>query len=308
MDKESVIKWTIIVICISLLAMDFNFYSTFRWLRVEHYSDSIRISGPFSFLGPNEMGIFFTMYTFLLIGITYFVENRKWRYLILFVCTCNFYPILYSYSRSAYMCTLAGILTIGILKDRRFILLLVILIFAYSFILPKSVVERIDMTFLDREATSEEKIQSSAFDIGDTTIEITGRKQLWEKALSYFQKEPLIGIGFDTFRHKEGWITHSQYMKILAEQGIVGAIIFIIFLLTLMTQSFKLFKYSKNKLGQGIGLGFFTATIIHMVGSISGDQSLYYNFMAVFWFFIGIVARFNTDLAGITNQGLRSQG
>lgn len=292
-NKENLVKWIIICICFSMLAMDFNFHGTFRWLKSYHYSHDIRIAGAFSSLGPNEMGIFFSQFTFLLIGISYFLDDKKLRYSIFFVCVCNMYPIIYSYSRATYMSVIAGLLTLGLLKDRRLLLLLFALIISYSAILPNSVVERIDMTFLDKQQTSEERLQSSGFDVGGTTIEVTGRIHLWEKATAYFKRHPFLGIGFDTFRHKEGWITHSLYMKILAEQGLLGVIIFLLFTMTILRQSYNLFKYSKSKLGQGIGLGFLTCVITHLVGSVSGDQSLYYNLMAIYWLFLGIVASFN---------------
>jgi O-antigen ligase len=88
-------------------------------------------------------------------------------------------------------------------------------------------------------------------------------------------------------------ITHSMYLKILAEQGLVGMTIFLIFIITILLQSYKLFRQSRSKLGQGIGLGFFVCVIVHLAGSISGDQSLYYNLMAIFWLFMGIVASLN---------------
>ncbi|WP_304511752.1 O-antigen ligase family protein [Desulfobacula sp.] len=292
-NTEKFVKWILICVCFTMLAMDFNFYSTFRWIRADHYSDSIRISGSFSFLGPNELGIFYSMYTFLLLGISYFIEDKKLRYLVLFVCACNFYPIMYSYSRSAYMCTAVGFLSLGLLKDRRLLILLFGLIFFYSFILPNSVVERIDMTFLNKTEVSEKKVQSSMVNVGGISVDTVGRKELWEKARNYFKREPLLGIGFDTFRHREGMITHSLYYKTLAEQGLVGMTIFVIFIIVLLRQSYKLFRHSKNKLGQGIGLGFFMSIIMHLVGSVGGDQSLYYNLMAIYWLFMGIVASFN---------------
>lgn len=299
--KEDIVKWIIICICFSMLAMDFNFYGTFKWLKSYHYSHDIRTSGAFSFLGPNEMGIFFSQFTFLLLGISYFLDDKKLRYFIFFVCVCNIYSILYSYSRTTYMGVIAGLLTLGLLKDRRLLLLLFALIISYSVVLPNSVVERIDMTFLDKQQTSEDRLQSSGFDVGGATIEVTGRKHLWEKATAYFKRHPFVGIGFDTFRHREGWITHSLYMKILAEQGLLGALIFLLFTMTILRQSYNLFKHSRSKLGQGIGLGFFTCIIVHLVGSVSGDQSLYYNLMAIYWLFMGIVASFNIHF--VDNDG-----
>lgn len=294
-ENEKTIKKILVCVCLTMLAMDFNFYSTFRWLRAEHYSDLMRISGPLGYLGPNELGLFYSIYTFLLLGISYFVENRKLKYLMLFVCACNFYPILFSYSRSAYLCALAGFLTLGLLKDRKLLALLVVLVILYSFILPRSVVERINTTFLEEEQLTEEKERSSAIDVGGVQLDTVGRKQLWEKAMYYFKENPLLGIGFDTFRHKEGWITHSLLMRILAEQGLVGMAIFIVFIFMIQWQSYRLFRHSTSKLGQGIGLGLFSSVILYIVGTLGGDTSLYYHFMAILWLFIGVVASFNVN-------------
>lgn len=297
LDTEKKVRWIIIGMLLTLLAMDFNFYSTFRWMRAEHYSDSIRIAGAFSFLGPNELGVFYAMYTMLLLGISYFVEEKKLRYAILAVCACNFYPILFSYSRGAYISTMAALLALGILKDRRILVIFVAIVLFYRFILPVSVVERIDMTFLEEESVSEQVEQSSAMDIGGVAVDTVGRKELWEKARMYFAEQPLFGIGFDTFRHKEGMITHSMYMKILAEQGLFGLAIFIVFIVALLRKSYVLFKRSESRLGRGIGLGFFLCVVAHLAGCISGDQSLYYNLMAIFWLFMGIVASFSANFA-----------
>lgn len=293
--SEKLAKWVIICISLTLLAMDFNFYSTFRWMKTEHYSDSIRIQGAFSFLGPNELGVFYTVYTFLLLGISYYIEDKKLKYYILFVCACNFYPIMFSYSRAAYTCALTGFFTLGVLKDKKFLILLIVIIFFYSLILPRSVVERINMTFLGETEISEEKREKDIIELGGVELDTVSRKELWDKALWYFKNEPLLGIGFDTFRHKEGMITHSLFLKIMAEQGFVGIIIFLVFTGIVFQQSYKLFKNSKSKLGQGIGLGFLTCEVVHLAGGLTGDQSLYYNLMAIYWLFLGIVASLNIE-------------
>ena len=294
-ETEKLAKWIIICVLLTMVASNFSFYSTFRWLRTYHYRDSIRISGPFSFLGPNEMGIFFTVYTFLLLGIFYYIEDKRLKYLILLICAFNFYPIVFSYSRAAYTSALTGFLTLGLLKDRKFLVLLVVLIIFYSLILPRSVVERINMTVLDEAKISREQEERSGVDVGGVEIDTVGRKELWGKAKLYFENEPLLGIGFDTFRHLEGRITHSMFLKILAEQGLVGMTVFVSFITTLLWQAHRLFRRSTNNLGKGIGLGFFTCTIVHLVGSVSGDQSLYYNLMAIYWLFMGIMASFTIN-------------
>jgi O-antigen ligase len=302
-EKEDFARWIIICICLTMLAMDFNFYTTFRWYKGEHYSDAMRISGAFSFLGPNELGVFYSYMTFLLLGICYFIEDKKIRYFVLLSCACNFYPIVYSFSRAAYSCTFAGFLVLGILKDRRLLIVLFALAVFYRILLPNAVVERIDMTFLeDEQITTARPYETTAMEVGSVTLDTVGRKELWEKAENYFKENPLLGIGFNSFRHKEGIITHSLYWKILAEQGLLGMMIFIIFSVTILRQAHKLFRHSTCKLGQGIGLGVFVCTITTLVGGISGDQSLYYNVMAIYWLFVGIVASFNIRF--VTNDRL----
>lgn len=305
--NEKVVKLLIICICLTMIGMDFNFYSTFRWINTEHYSHDIRISGPLSFLGPNELGIFYSMYTFLLIGISYFMPDKRIRWLIFFVCTCNLYPILYSYSRAAYMCMFTGIILLGLMKDRKLLLIPIVLIIGYSYILPNSVVERIDSTFLGNETVSEDVLKSSAVNVGSVTLDTVGRKALWDKAQAYFNQHPIIGIGFDTFRHREGMITHSLYMRILAEQGLAGMLVYIIFISTLLKQGYRLYRRSENQIFKGIGLGFFLCVSVHLVGSITGDQSLYYNLMLIYWVFMGIVAHLNTQIL-IRDKGKTEEG
>ncbi len=296
--EEQFARKIICCICLTMLAMDFNFYSTFRWMKSEHYSHGIRIAGPFVFLGPNELGLFYSYITFLLLGTAYYLKGKT-RNFVLFVCALNFYPILFSYSRAAYVCTLVGILVLGFLKDRRLLVLLVIIVIFYRVILPNSVIERIDMTFLDEMTVQEE---TNAVEFGGISVDTVGRTELWELALGYFKKYPVLGTGFDTFRHKEGMITHSMYLKILAEQGLIGLAVFIIFIITVLLYSLRLYRSGTTGLAKGIGLGFFTCTSTNLVGSLAGDQSLYYNMMAIYWLFIGIVASFNIHYVG--NDGL----
>ncbi len=294
-EKEDMVRWVVICVCFGMIAMVFNFYSTFRWMNVVHYSHDIRIEGPFTHLGPNEMGNFFTQYFFLLFGISYFVDDRKLKIFILFVCGCCLYPILYSYSRGSYIAFVVGSIAIGFLKDRRILLLLVCLLLLYRVVLPVSVVERVDMTFLNKNEISEDINRRSAFNVGGSTIEVTGRKELWGKANVYFKERPIMGMGFDSFRHLVGAITHSLFYQILCEQGLVGMMIFIVFTIMVFRQSHHLYRNSSSRLGQGVGLGFLTCEIVFLTGSITSDVSLYYNLMAIYWLFLGIVAGFNID-------------
>jgi O-antigen ligase len=243
------------------------------------------------------------MYSFLLIGIAYFVEDKRLKYMILLTCACNLYPILFSYSRTAYMCTFIGLVVIGIMQDRRILLIVVMLLTFYRVILPNSVVERIDLAFLQQGEISQTKEQSSALDVGGVQLDTVGRKELWDKALNYFKEQPLLGIGFDTFRQSEGMITHNMFYRILAEEGLVGMAIFIVFVVTLLRKALRLFRKSPSSLGKGIGLGVFSCIVVHLTGSAAGDTYVFFNMMCVYWLFIGIMASFNNLIDVGQDQG-----
>jgi O-antigen ligase len=302
LKTEKIVKLVIACISFGLIASTFYFHNTFKWLKGFHYSDAERISGVFTSLGPNEMGIFFAMYAFLHLGISYFIENKVFKFFLLVTCAVCFYPILYSYSRSAYSAVLIGFVTLGLLKDRRLLIIPIMLVLFYSYILPNSVVERIDMTFVDTNEVSEKELERSGVDVGGTTISVTGRKLAWDRAIEYFKEHPFLGIGFDTFRHEFGWITHSLYYKILAEQGLLGLIINISFYMVILRQSYKLFKNSQLGFGRGIGLGFLASMAVFFIGAIGGDVSEYYNLMAISYVFLGVVANFNFQYPGVNKN------
>lgn len=304
-DRDKTVKLILIFVSLSLLGMIFNFHSTFRWLKTFHYSHDIRIGGPFVFLGPNELGIFFAMMCFLLLGIAFYIDNRIFKYFLFFVCLCCLYPVVYSYSRSAYACAAVGMLLIGLLKNRKLLIVLCFFLIFYRILLPNSVVERIDSTFLDKTTATEETLERRALDIGGTTIDTVNRVGLWKKALAHFEEHPFFGIGFRAFAKREGKITHSLFMQILSEQGLFGLSIFVLFVTVCLRQGYTLFRRSPNKFRRGIGLGFFTSSILLLVGSVGGDISLYYNLMCVYWLFLGIVARFNGEYLQNASEDLR---
>lgn len=58
------------------------------------------------------------------------------------------------------------------------------------------------------------------------------RRTLWEQAVDAFTGEPILGVGFGQARHYIAWTTgeergvHNTYLAILAETGLMGAILF----------------------------------------------------------------------------------
>jgi len=54
-----------------------------------------------------------------------------------------------------------------------------------------------------------------------------GRFDLWADSLSYFAESPLWGAGFFSFPLKHGDVAHNQFLTLLAENGVIGLIVFL---------------------------------------------------------------------------------
>lgn len=70
---------------------------------------------------------------------------------------------------------------------------------------------------------------------------ISGRADLYDRAIELFWKSPVIGVGFDQYRIVSGAdkISHSVYAEVLSCTGIIGTLIFFIPLFSLYFRTVK---------------------------------------------------------------------
>lgn len=61
---------------------------------------------------------------------------------------------------------------------------------------------------------------------------LNGRDKLWKESIEVFVNNPLMGIGIGAIKEVIGEYSHNSYIQILAETGIVGAIIYVLAILT----------------------------------------------------------------------------
>ncbi len=292
-DKRS-LTLVVLLIAFSMLLMDLNFRSTFIWVKRYHFTHKMRLGGMLGYLGPNEFAAFFVQYSFVLLGIFFFDTLKMRRILLGLILILNSYVILYTYSRIAYFATLVALSFICFFKDKKLLISLVLLLIFWRAILPVSVVERIDMSFIsDSEITEEAAERHATIGVAGTNLDTVGRKKTWKLALEIFARNPVIGTGYNTFIGIAGYDTHSQYLKILAEQGLIGETLFLVFICLAFKTGWGLFRTARDRFLKGLGLGFTACVIVVALGNLTGDHWTYYNLMGFFWVFLGLVVRAN---------------
>ena len=179
-----------------------------------------------SFLDPNFAGSFFAIYFLFAISfISGFLKKRNWvKFLMVGVVALLTLCALYlTYSRSALiMLAVSVVVYLYLINKKKFILLILLLVFSLIFVLPKSF--QTEGTNFLRAASSEARVQTA------------------KEALTIIQKNPIYGVGFNAYRFAQNRLglngpnwevshgaagTDNSFLFVLATTGIVGLVAFL---------------------------------------------------------------------------------
>ncbi len=197
-----------------------------------------------TWLDPNFVGGLFSLMISLLLGIAIYTKGLKKR-LGLFIIIAVFAAALFlTYSRSAYIAAGLGIITIGLLKSRKILIMATILGLAAFSILPRAQERANDLIH------SAQSLMFNTAENPDPTARL--RIKSWDQTLQLIIKRPLLGGGYNTLRSvkfQEGFVENtaihsasgsdSSVLTILATTGILGLIPFLWLYLNVLKQSFR---------------------------------------------------------------------
>ena len=135
--------------------------------------------------------------------------------------------------------------------------------------------------------------------------EYTGRGELWRRAIGYIERRPIVGVGANGFqtaerelsevarrramagRRVEALVTHSSYIQVAAELGLVGLVLF----LALLVRTARTLTNVRRRAGPDTRLGAFAqALLASLLGyAVCGlFQSAAY--FAFFYLLLGLAA------------------
>jgi O-antigen ligase len=183
---------------------------------------------------------------------------------------------MYTFSRASYLALVVGVFLLGIIKDRKLILVVIVFLCTWEAIVPVAVTQRVNMT-----TNSSGQLEASAQE----------RVDLWENAKKNFFKEPVFGMGYASFQlgeHVDNLKdTHNWYVKVLLETGIIGGIIAFILLQQMLALAYRLFRRERDPLYQGFGLGLFLLICTSIVLNCFGDRWTYLEINGLLWALMG---------------------
>jgi len=183
-------------------------------------------------------------------------------------------------SRGAYAGFLIGLLALGLIKERKILILLALILVSWQSFVPNAVTERVMMTYQEGQG-----VDASAGE----------RLDLWQDALRAFAEDPVFGTGFNTYafmgRMGPYTDTHNYYVKLLIETGVVGLLIFFWLSAAACKMSSRLFRQAMDPFMSSLGCALFAMMICVLVVNFFGDRWTYLQVSGFLWVLLGLAAR-----------------
>jgi putative inorganic carbon (HCO3(-)) transporter len=269
-EDRKAVKTVIILTAITLLFIDRSCLLESMSRSWANFDENKRGGGPLSY-GSNQTAAFLAEYAMFFWGFGQFLKARH-KLLAYGLVALTVFATMYTFSRGAYLSLIVSIFILGLVKDRKLLVVLGVFLVTWQTVVPTAVRERVNMT-----ENSNGKLEASAQE----------RVELWQNAERSILSSPILGNGYATFQlgeHLDGLEdTHNWYVKILEETGLVGFIIYIFMFQQLIATSYRLFKRATDPLYRGLGLGLFVAIFSTLVSNCFGDRWTYIEITALLW-------------------------
>jgi putative inorganic carbon (hco3(-)) transporter len=290
----------------AIFALNRDFWDTVGGRDYSSFSYDLREAGGMGYAGVNGLAAFEAQASILLLALAAF--EKRWRNriaywsLVAFSAMC----LMFSLSRGGYLAFLVGCLFLGLVKQRKVLILLAVFLATWASLVPPAVQQRVFMTY-DKD--------THELDHSSET-----RVNLWEEAMQIYDTNPLVGAGFDTYAytgHYHGYKdTHNLFVKVLVETGVVGLLLFLWLLVKTFTSGYHLFREAEDPFLCSIGLGLSAWVVCAFVANLFGDRWTYLQVNGYMWVLAGLVsrsllfeketARTKLDQASAPNVGLDS--
>jgi len=243
------------------------------------FDEDKRGGGPLGF-GSNQTAAYLAQFAVFFWGFVQFATRGKVKLAGYLLAAATIFTAMYCFSRAGYLAILFGVLVLGILKDRKLLLVLGVFLLVWQSVVPTAVRERVNMT-----QDSNGQLEASAQE----------RVDLWQNAERSIERSPIVGNGFATFQlgeHVDNLKdTHNWYVKVLEETGIIGLIFALLLLQQMMAVSYRLFKRATDPLYRGLGLGLILAICACIVANFFGDRWTYIEITAPLWVLVSAAIR-----------------
>lgn len=202
-----------------------------------------------TFENPNYFAAAMNMVIFY--PLICFIEKKGSRIVNFILFTLFFINLILTFTRGAWLGFGLGILIISVVKYRKMLLALpALLVYVIAFPSTRN-------RFLSILSSDETRIK------------------IWKTGLKMFEENPILGVGNGNFIHRYDeyitkyeylyagrtlFTTHNSYLKMFAELGLIGGVLFLMIYSSLTYMTFKIYRFTKRYKKEALAfMGFFAA-------------------------------------------------
>lgn len=229
-----------------------------------------RITG--SFLHPNPFAIYLTF--LFLVGLALYRHlGWSWRIALLPILAGSGIQLLFTFTRSAWIAAIAGLLVIALLQSKKLFVGLVVTVVLAVVMVPATVERLSDLG----QATTASGAPGNS---------LQWRIQFWGETLSTVQN-PVVGLGLGSAAAltEEGKLPHNDFVRTYVEMGLFGLLSYIWFLWRLGEMVKVALRRSPPGLIRGLAVALAASSVAFLLASfVSNILSQ----LVILWYFATI--------------------
>lgn len=275
LDDRKAIRTAILLTGFALLMIDRSSLMDSLSHSWTNFDENKRSGGPLGY-GSNQTAAYLSQFALFFWGFGQYLKRKKAKLISYSLTAVTLLACMYCFSRAAYMAIVVCVIMLGILKDRKLIVVAALFLFTWQAVLPEAVTQRVNMTHNDDgqlEASAQERVD------------------LWTDAEQTFTHYPITGTGFASFQFGEHVDnlkdTHNWYVKVLVETGLIGFAFALALLQQMFAVSIHLFRKARDPLYAGLGLGLILCLLSSMITNMFGDRWTYIEIQGALWVLMG---------------------
>ena len=217
-EDRKAVRTVVLITAITLLFIDRSCILESMSRTWTNFDEQKRSGGPLAF-GSNQTAAFLAQFAMFYWGLIEFVKRKKLKLFGYGLIAITLFATMYTFSRAGYLAVLFSVFVLGLLKDRKLLVILGVFLVTWQAIVPTAVRERVTMT---------QDVN------GQLEFSAQERIDIWKESWTSIVHSPIVGNGYATFgfaKHVHNLDdTHNWYLRILVETGIIGLImVFILF-------------------------------------------------------------------------------
>lgn len=231
-----------------------------------------RVQGTFTH--PNPFAIYLTLLIVMGSAVLRYLSPGRKLVMLLFMAGWGGCMLL-TYTRSAWLATVAGVLTVGLYQGKRAIALVGLVLIGVMFLAPSTA-----SRFADLEQT-----QTATGAAGNSLV---WRFGYWKQAID-LNNDPLLGNGLRSVREttdveKE---PHNDFIRVFVETGAIGLAAYLWLVATLWQTGKRAIANTREGLFHGVAVGFFGCVVAFLLLSLVSNVITQ---LAILWYFATFAA------------------